>query len=567
MEWQEYQFDKTLMDGFLALGESNLISRLLANRKIPLQELDKFKSARHTDLSDPYSLVGVKEARECLLDAAQQGMTGAIIGDYDCDGVCSSALARFLMADLGIVSETFLPDRMEHGYGLNDKTIAAFCDRFSNKRPEIVMIVDCGASSEDKIKILREFGIKKIIVVDHHIIDPANMTKSADAMINWRTCGFNEQCAAGEMYTLARTFDDRVNLAGMIPYAAVGTIADVMPIVGDNRIIVRNGLDSFPYSRTPGLNILARTFSGNFKQTNPVFAISQEDISFKVAPKINAVGRLYTAHTAHDAVCAKEKGEAYVIAQELEAANKERKIVQAEMVEQAAAKLFNAEPEGGIVLYDPTWKIGVVGIVASRIVEKYGLPCLIFGNNNGVVKGSGRSVEGINLKSVMDSCSELFSAYGGHEMAAGATLKAELASDMKYVSDRFSAACLAHAGGKVVKPPTKFDMVVTKEDLTNENIMAVRAAMYPFCKKHNPEPIFKLSGVEIENFMRKEGVGWTRVEFFCKDILYKFESFSIDITEDQLAGKKANVYFSFPQNLSYDYDPKMKAIKLEVADE
>ena len=510
-------------------------------------------------LSDPYSLKGVKEARQLIL--ASKGMTGAIIGDYDCDGVCSSAIASFLLKDMGIGNDLFLPHRMFHGYGLNDKTVASFMEKHAASPPEFVLVVDCGSSSESAVIALRNFGVKRIVIVDHHIIDPAKEAKSADVLINWRNCGFNEQCAAGEMFTLARTFFGGMALAGLLPYAAVGTVADMVPIWGDNRILVKNGLspDGFAVARAPGLKILASAFIYGQKRLE---GVSQESISFSVAPKINAVGRLETAYTAHETIMEPDRTMAFIKANHLNEKNKERQSLEFEIVSQVMEQVaaMPVVPEHGLLVHGD-WHIGVVGIVASRLVEKFKRPCFVFGQNNGIVKGSGRSIEGINLKAVMDDVADMFEAYGGHEMAAGATLKD---AAVETAAKRFNEACKAHWEAGAVREPVRwYDAEVMPSEIGSGLTDLIRQTMYPFCRKNNPEPVFRVRAENISDVEQRDGKR-RRLSFYCRDVMSQFVLFSNDWTEEMLAGKNAMVYFSVPQDVSYEFEPPLRVLDLEI---
>jgi single-stranded-DNA-specific exonuclease len=414
-EWKQRPHDLSLESDLLKAGYTPLISRLLSQRGVTADKARAFLDASPAYLSPVSSLHGIRKATTIMLKGSLVGESVAVIGDYDVDGVLSTAMMKSICDDLHMPFRAFLPSRFDHGYGLNNRTVTSFLEQCGSTLPDILVTCDCGTSSEKWVKHLKQAGIGKILVIDHHIVEEQSLSLSADAVVNWRLGG-SEMCAAGHVFFLARALKEaaaEVNVDALAAYAAVATIADVTPIKGDNRIIVRNGLKMFQDSTSVGLSMLAAKCELDHRN------ISQEDVSFKIAPRINAPGRMSHCNLSYDLVTETDYATAMEKANEIESINMNRRAVQQKIEEDCVGMIGEGFTGNGILVMDKAWHTGVIGIVAAGIARRYGVPCILMGEMNGEIKGSGRSIPGVNIKAIMDRCCHMFEGYGGHEAAAG----------------------------------------------------------------------------------------------------------------------------------------------------
>jgi len=420
--------------------------------------------------------------------------------------------------------------------------------------PDLLFIIDCGSNNEKEVKELRGLGIKNIIIIDHHIIDPKKMSKSVDAFISWHLpngSNNNEMCTCGEVFQFIRGIrwlTKKVDPVEFLSYAAVGTLGDVSPLVGDNRIIVKNGLTPVAMGRitSVGFNALLRSSNiySNF--------VTQEDVSFQIAPKINAAGRLLIPDIAYRLLIESDLSTAELMATSLAECNTKRKALQ-QRIEKQATKMVEREPDKyryGIVVSNYKWHIGVAGIVASQLVEKFYKPVLVIGENNGVYKGSGRSLQSINLKAILDDCKHLFEKYGGHSTAAGVTLKREC---LDIANEVFNKSCQKHYKETFHPEEVDFYDVELKIKALSLNVAKVLVdSLYPYCSQFNPEPIFKLSDVTLTNPELGGNKLWRILNFnVVKDGIkseMRLKMFTSEIGTE-VEGKKADIYFKFPQQL------------------
>lgn len=545
-------------------GASPLLARLLSQRKI--DDIDGFLNP----LQDAYlhlknlSLVkNVKNVSSLLFEAYRDKKRIAVSGDYDGDGVVSSYMVKRICEILNIECHVFLPSRFEHGYGLNEQTLAAlFAFSIIHQVPGILLVLDCGSSSDKEIKKLKDFGIANIAVIDHHIYREENFSRSAHSVVNWRISGAQEMCTCGLVYLVAldmfitHKILTKDNIQELLSLAAIGTIADVAPIIDDNRIIVKQGLQFFDKLSSDGLATLIQLCKLNNR------TITQEQIGFRLVPRLNAVGRLGSPQESFDLLVSKDKDEIHDIVQVLEITNKNRQDIQGEILDEAV-KMFNEkEMPYGILLINPKWNIGVVGIVASEMVEKFHKPTIVIGREKGILKGSGRSIKGVSLIKILNMCQEMFDKYGGHDFAAGVSLKKNY---LDKANQLFNNACQ-----KVLLEEKKncdkkiFYDAVLKKETVNEDTYKIVNELYPYCEINNPEPIFKLADVKISLIDRKVKQNWTLSIFNVEGICFKFKTFDDKIGNCENFGEKANVYFKFPQSYDEKWGMSLNVVAIEV---
>ena len=361
----------------------------------------------------------------------------------------------------------------------------------------------------------------------------------------------------------------RVNPVAFLTYAAIGTIADVSPIVGDNRIIVKNGLTGHALNsiKSAGLHSLIG------KDVLLKGYITQEDVSFRIAPRINAVGRIHHPDEAFSLLIETDPGAADKMAEGIIKSNDDRKTIQKE-AEVEAGKMVDENHQHGIFLIRPNWHIGVAGIVASRIVEDFGKPTIIVGSrggDEGTYRGSGRSVPGVNIKDILDDCKEMFIAYGGHAMACGVTLRPEY---LDKANELFNAACKRYYKKyNVSHEKHKYcDISLKIESINGELATMLVDNLAPYCGATNPEPIFVLKKVRIIDPFCKEFQNGKykilkfKVEKDGKVCDHTFMSFQLSRKFDMsIQGKIMNIYFKMPQ--SPDSKFELQPVDMEYVEE
>ena len=583
-EWKERARDIEKEWGICKNGVNQFLSRLMAMRNVDVDSPVTFLESNYQQLSEPAEkgwLYGCFQAAKLVKKYNGTGATVLIVGDYDADGILSSVMLERMFYEVGCEAEVFIPSRFDHGYGLNDKTIKSVRERLaaSGKRPKMLVTTDCGTNSVKEILSMKDLGIEDVMVIDHHIpdqnldLDSLKDEFSNYCLVNWHYGDdFPETCACGQVFHLIRALrhlDVKVSPWEYICYAAIGLIADSSPILGDNRIIVRNGLSPKAINgvTSAGLHALLEV-----SKVNPEM-LTQNDVSFWVAPRINAPGRMGDATLAFRLFTTNDYAVAKDIAKSIDELNTERKQVQNEIIKLAESIAYKNDFSKGLVVGDNRWNTGVVGIVASKLAEKYHVPCLVVGCHNGVFKGSGRTVHGMDLKKIMDDCSDLFSTYGGHMYAAGFTV-AE--GKLDAMQDEFDAACKRYRDANGIDGGNLkfYDGSLNAKALT-EKTGKMLFGLSPYCNIHNPEPIFKLKRVIITNIKITDFQSGAKLATFSclkggQYIKPKFKMFSPPFDESA-DSKRADIYFSFPQ--SWDptpsphnyrqFDMTVKDIKIE----
>ena len=555
--WKERPNHPAIEAGHISLQRNPLLARLLANRKISTGETGLFSSPKMDYVNWDQALGGINDAAHLLLNVVKKKGRVAVIGDYDVDGTSSAAMIQWLCRQLGVDCHVFLPSRHEHGYGLNAKTVPAFI-KSVGKPPDLLIAADCGTSSEPEIDELRKFGAKRIAIIDHHIADQKRFSQSADIVVNWRLGTSEEMCAAGQIFVMAKVLEkmlDRKLTTDILLLAAIATVADMSPVNGLNRIIVKNGLARASKTKLPGLKQLL-----SFCDVDG-YGLSQNDVSFTIAPLINAVGRMDRPNLAYELMIEEDEAKAMSMAAQLREYNQNRKIAQFEIAEQASELADKLLQKGigsnGLLLIKPEWNHGIVGVVASRIVEKYFVPSIVMGEFQGNTKGSGRSMEGVHLKEIMDSCADqLFAVYGGHEMAAGATLKAGMEKQAaKIWDDACGAYFKTHPRPE---PVLYYDLELPPEYVTVGNCQVLREIIHPYDRRQNPEPVFLMRGVDVVKLKRTDGGHYQMVRFSGRkdgrELPLQFKSFRSD-HQDVLEGQAVDILFTMSQSWNERFGP------------
>ncbi len=427
-----------------------LLAQCLLNRGLSEPTaIAGFLQPRLKQLADPFLLPNMAAAVERLLQARERNEPLVIFGDYDVDGVTSTALLLEVLQALGWKVHYYLPHRMDEGYGLSHDGVEHCLAKFP---VTLLLAVDCGSNAVASIASLRQRGVD-VIVLDHHqVCSPA---PAATALVNPQlgvpspppttqpdvscnpvnSCNFpkpfEELCSVGLAFKLAHALLKRGREAGLpgaanfdlrplLDLVALGTIADIVPLTGENRILVTTGLERLNATQRPGLIALKRVAQ------SPAL-LGTYEVAFQLAPRLNAAGRLETAEDALRLLLARDEAEALPIAQALDANNRERQQIERGIADEVIGSLrgrFNPQTDFAIVEGQMPWHIGVVGIVASRVLQQFYRPTIILGGDGAQFRGSGRSIAGFDLAAALRECDDLLVRHGGHAMAAGVTLQA-----------------------------------------------------------------------------------------------------------------------------------------------
>ena len=471
-------------------GKSPLVRRLLAQRGIRGgAEAERFFNPKLKELGDPFALPDMEAAVVRLLQAIDAGESVVLFGDYDVDGVTSLTLLHSLLQAYGLQARCFLPLRMEEGYGLSGSAL----ERCLEEGPvNLLVAVDCGTTAREETARLKAQGID-VIILDHHEPDPARMPDVVALVNPKRGIGWHYLCSAGVVFKVAHAMLKRrqvpdFDLKAELDLVALATVADIMPLVEENRLLVRQGLLRLRTTRRTGLLALIEV-SG---VTEPYTSM---DLGFRLGPRLNAAGRLDTAHAALDLLLCQDPAEAAGIARDLDLQNRERQTleqqIQAEATAQALSRMAGGDPPQGLVIASRSWHPGVVGIVAARLMRQFYRPIFVLAiDEDGNVKGSGRSVPGVSLVSALDACRPLLVSGGGHDMAAGVALREE---NLTAFRDGFDTSVRQQTGGAPLEPVLHIDAEVQLDELTM-NFLDDYDQLQPF-GSGNPQPVFMVRSV------------------------------------------------------------------------
>jgi len=430
-KWVSYDKDYSIIEKLKdTLNISEVLCRVLVNRNIDsLEKAEKYLNPNLSYLYNPYDMLGMEKAVIRITDAINSQENICIYGDYDVDGITSiSALIktlRYLNANVTF----YIPSRIEEGYGLNIESVQKLMDKGVN----LFITVDCGIRSDDVVAYINKNNID-IIITDHH--ECGDTLPAAYSVINphQKKCNypFKELAGVGVAFKLIEAilskFGCRTFMNEIIDIVCIGTIADVVPLVDENRVIVKNGLIALENTKNIGLNALLKICVLNDKK------LSAQNVAYLIAPRINAVGRIADANLGVDLLLTEDKEKAIEIAQILEDTNKLRQNIESEILSMAVEKISNEIDlvnDSIIVLSDKDWNVGVVGIVAARITERYGLPTILIAINDNMGRGSARSILGINIIEAINQCSHLLARFGGHELAAGLSIEVDKINEFR----------------------------------------------------------------------------------------------------------------------------------------
>lgn len=441
-----------------------------------------------SSLSDPLLMKDMESAVDVIRQALDEGKKITVYGDYDCDGVTSTAMLYGYLDAMGAEVEYYIPDRSE-GYGMNIPALEKILDQGT----ELIITVDNGVSAVEEAEYIRQRGAQ-LVITDHH--QPPQELPVCEACVNPHrqddNSPFKELCGAGVVLKLlcALEEDEEFVMEQYAELAAVGTIGDVMPLVGENRYIVRRGIEDIRASQNIGIDRLLRTAG-----VSPE-SVDATTVAFSICPRINAAGRIAAADKAVQLLMADSPEQAGLLSEELNLMNENRRAEEARIMEDVSRQL-ESDPsilrERVLVVSGEGWHHGVIGIVAARLLEKYGKPVLMISVENGEARGSARGIDGFSIYKLLDRCSRVLTKFGGHPKAGGFSLPADRIGDFRQMVYAFCRECYP----KMPEYTVSADMEITGDRLTEEALNSL-SQLEP-CGEGNQRPVFLLRNCTVES--------------------------------------------------------------------
>ena len=519
-KWQIAGFDKTLAKELAEECDIDPIVALIASARgyTDPASLEEFLSDEPC-FDDPRNLTDVEKAAEIINSNIENGSRIAVYGDYDCDGITSTVLMFSYLKSRGADCVYYIPDRFDEGYGMNTGAV----EKLAGEGVKLLITVDNGIACHNEIKRAKELGMS-VVVTDHHL--PKETLPQADAVVDPHRADcrseFKEICGAEVAFKLICVLEER-EPEELLPYysdlLSVALTADVMPLIYENRAIVKYGIEKLKQSPLTGFSALMS-----------VAAIQRENISagriaFGIAPRINAAGRMGSAARAVELLLSDNMLNALGIANEIDDDNSERQRIEKEIFAEASAEI---EKKGYfydrvIVVDGEGWHNGVLGIVASRITERYGCPSIVISRNGNAASGSGRSIEGFSLYDAINAASDTLSKFGGHELAAGISLSSDKIPAFREKINEYASGC------DFVSPVLKLDCKLNPSGLTVELAEALKE-LEPF-GQGNPSPLFGVFGVKLERINPIGGGKHLRLIFSKGD--NSFQALLFGVTAEQ----------------------------------
>jgi len=509
----------------LALAESLVcplwLASLLVNRGvITADSARKWLDPKLKDLTDPFLIPGTEQAVGRILHAIENRERITVFGDYDVDGLTSVTLLSQVLRQAGANVAVFLPHRLEEGYGLSIEALERCLEETS---PNLIITVDCGTNSVEAVKSAKSVHVD-VIVTDHHAISPE--PAPAIALVNPRLSTDEKLhilAGVGVTFKLCHALIKRVkilkpdsalaqfDLRDVLDLVALGTIADLVPVTGENRIFVSHGLRLINQTKRIGLKALIHV--AQIKNQ-----IDTYEVGYLLAPRLNATGRLGTAQTSLQLLQTEDVKEAADLATELDDANRERQQVEKSIVTSLMLKTEISMKSGhpySVVEADKSWHPGVVGIAAARIMQKYFRPTIVIGNDDqGRAKGSCRSIPGFNMVEALAECSDLLTKHGGHAMAAGLELEWK---NIEAFRLKFEQVARLRLKGMALTPQLSIDGWLDAREI-NDQTLTMLEKLRPFGMGY-PEPVWGCRGIALTGPAREVGKGHLKARFLCQGVV------------------------------------------------
>ncbi len=490
------RFTQRRTEGISAVpaGFPGWFAQLLAMRGVDTAE--KAAAFLHPDmhqLHDPFLMQDMDKAVVMLKEAIRLKLSVVVYGDYDVDGVSSAAMMVLALRALGAKADYYIPSRHEEGYGLNEQAVKTLAEKY-----RLLLTVDCGITAAKEVALAKELGMQ-VIVTDHHQLGP--VLPPADAILNplMGEYPFRRLCGAGVALKVLQALDGLSLAKEYLDLAGLATIADLVPLNGENRVIAALGLVQMAETKRLGLNALmeAAGILGKDKK-----GVSAGQVAFGLAPRLNAGGRLASAALGAELLMTEDKEKAAELARVLSDENAKRQQLEAEILAKALAQV-EAEADfyedRVLMAAGEGWNHGVIGLAASRLTERFHYPSIVFAVTGEECVGSARSIPGVNIHEMLSACRDLFLRFGGHEQAAGLTMRTEHLPELKA---RLSKAIWERCEPEVYIPVKEYDLPIALKDVT-EDMARLLVQLQP-TGFSNPDPVFLLSGAQVQD-MRPVG--------------------------------------------------------------
>lgn len=535
------------------LGVSRILAQVLINRGVTnTKEAEEFLRAEFDSLLDPYLFPDMPKAVSLIRDARAKQKKVLIFGDYDVDGVTALAILKSTLARIGIDAIHYIPHRIKEGYGLN-KNILHIA---KSNNVKLLITVDCGTNSDEEIGHLRKQGVE-VIVTDHH--EPEDrLDCPASAIINPKiknsSYKFRDLAGVGVAYKLCQAVSAD-QLIEDLDLVSLGTVADVVPLIGENRVIVKEGLSRISRTKKMGLKALIEASRINGRKMNTTF------LSYILSPRINAGGRMDTAEVSLNLLMSKDPEEARDLAKTLENHNRQRQKIESKILEEAQDMIdsqINFKEHRVIVMARDGWHQGVLGIVASKLSDRFYRPTILISLNEGLCKGSGRSIKNFHLFQALLECKHLLEAFGGHSHAVGL-----LISKDKVEEFRKSINLIAHnkLHFQDLIPSIGIDMELTFSDLNDKVIMGLEA-LEPFGTA-NPEPLFYTRNLKLKGTPLSLARDTLKFWVSDGDVTYQAIGFGMSSLQESLSSAASFDLVYTPRMDSWD---GKESVILEIKD-
>lgn len=490
-KWQVYQVENDEVEKLQEKYKINkLLATILVNRGIIEEEqIEKFLKPKRSDFYNPYGMPDMNIAVERIMKAIENKEKTIIYGDYDVDGITSVTVLKSFLEERGLHVGVYIPNRLEEGYGLNKKAV----EYIAEQKYSLMITVDCGISAVEEVEYANQLGIETI-VTDHH--EPGNELPNAIAVVDAKRKDNQYQCrnlaGVGVVFKLIQAIGIKMGLEEKeylkyLDIVCIGTISDIVPLTDENRVIVKLGLKLVEQTRNLGLKSILQASGYN--------KIDSVTISFGIAPRINACGRMGHQEEALNLFLSKDINEVNELTQKLNEYNKTRQEIEKRIYKDATTQI---EEQGlanknTIVLMGKNWHHGVIGIVASKITEMYFKPSILLCEEDDLGKGSGRSIPGFDLYEALTECKESINRFGGHAMAVGINVKKDKLEEFKEKLEQISK----EKNIEEIVPILKIDAQISLDEINKEMVNSLKK-LEPFGEE-NKNPLFVFKNLKIDS--------------------------------------------------------------------
>lgn len=489
-KWECYEIDEKKLKEFTQKYNLNeLLARVLLNKGITTKEnIELFMNPTRKDFHDPFLMPDMEVAVNRILKAIDNNEKIIIYGDYDADGITSITVLKSFLEERGLEVDSYIPNRLDEGYGLNKEAIKKIFD----DGHRLMITVDCGISGIDEVEYANSLGME-VLITDHH--EPAQTLPNALAVVDAKRKDnkypFNQLAGVGVVFKFIQAISIKLNLdekeyLKYLDIVCIGTISDIVPLVDENRVIAKLGLKLVNQTRNIGLKALLEVVG--FKN------IDSGAVSFGVAPRINACGRMGHEQIALDLFLSKDYATAKKLAIKLNEYNTERQSIEKRIFDEATEKIENEEKNNAcIIVGGEGWHHGIIGIVASKVTDMYFKPSILICFEENIGKGSGRSIPGFDLHEALMECSEELEKFGGHAMAVGVTVARDKFNEFKAKLEEYAKQCDID---KIV-PIINIDSEIQLKNIDIESVRSLKM-LEPFGEA-NKTPLFLFKNLKINS--------------------------------------------------------------------